>query len=137
MAHLTCWIALDDSTVDNGCVQYVPGSHNWELLPVTGLADDMSAIRSVLNDEQCVAFENSVPVQLSAGECVFHHPLMVHGSFENRSDRKRRATVINVIRDGVCSASGEPLLSGVDVVPAGDALSGRFFPLLFDPSTLT
>ena len=37
MGHLTCWIGLDDSTLDNGCVHYVPGSHRWNLLPVTGL----------------------------------------------------------------------------------------------------
>ncbi len=36
MTHLTCWIALDDSTRDNGCLYYVPGSHRWELLPITG-----------------------------------------------------------------------------------------------------
>ena len=35
MAHLTCWIGLDDSTVENGCVHYVPGSHRWPLLPIT------------------------------------------------------------------------------------------------------
>src|ERR1041385_4539854 len=31
MAHLSCWIGLDDSTRENGCVHYVPGSHRWEL----------------------------------------------------------------------------------------------------------
>ncbi|MCH7726259.1 MAG: phytanoyl-CoA dioxygenase family protein, partial [Planctomycetes bacterium] len=40
MAHLTCWIALDDSTKENGCVQYVPRSHQWDVLPITGLAGD-------------------------------------------------------------------------------------------------
>jgi ectoine hydroxylase-related dioxygenase (phytanoyl-CoA dioxygenase family) len=30
MAHLTCWMALDDSTRDNGCLYYVPGSHKVE-----------------------------------------------------------------------------------------------------------
>jgi ectoine hydroxylase-related dioxygenase (phytanoyl-CoA dioxygenase family) len=41
MAHLSCWIGLDDSTVDNGCVHYVPRSHKWDLLPVTGLANNI------------------------------------------------------------------------------------------------
>ena len=48
MAHLTCWIGLDDATADNGCLQYIPGSHRWELLPVTGLAGGMDSIREVL-----------------------------------------------------------------------------------------
>ena len=45
MNHITCWIGLDDSTRDNGCLQYIPGSHQWDLLPITGLAGDMDAIR--------------------------------------------------------------------------------------------
>ena len=132
MAHLTCWIGLDDATVDNGCIHYIPGSHNWDLLPITGLAGDMTAIRKVLSDDQWEQFQNPVAVELKAGECVFHHPLTVHGSFENRTDRPRRAMVINVIRDGVCSDANEPLLAGTDVIPAGAPLGGRFYPLLLD-----
>lgn len=134
MAHLTCWIALDDSTSDNGCVHYVPRSHGWDLLPITGLAGDMNAIREVLDDEQWDAFNHPVEVELKAGQCSFHHPLMVHGSFENRTDRPRRAAVINVFKDGVCSASNEPMLNGVDpLIPDGEPMEGRFFPLLYDP----
>ena len=131
MAHLSCWIGLDDSTRENGCVHYVPGSHRWDLLPITGLADDMDAIQTVLSGEQKAQFK-PVPIELKSGECSFHHPLMVHGSFENRSDRPRRGTVINVFRDGVKSASDKPPLEGVPPVPAGQKMSGQFFPLLFD-----
>ncbi|MDX1948732.1 MAG: phytanoyl-CoA dioxygenase family protein [Pirellulaceae bacterium] len=130
MAHLTCWIGLDDSTRDNGCLHYVPGSHRWTLLPITGLAGDMHAIKEVLSVEQWEQFQKPVAIELRAGECSFHHPLMVHGSFENRTDRPRRATVINVFRDGTRSASDEPLLAGVPPVPSGQKMEGRFFPLL-------
>lgn len=135
MAHLTCWMALDDSTRDNGCLYYIPGSHKWNLLPVTGLAGDMNEIMTVLDEEQKLAFE-PVPIELKRGQCSFHHPLTVHGSYENRSDRPRRATVVNVFRDGVCSASEEPLLAGVSVIPKGQKMEGRFFPLLFDPGIM-
>src|SRR3569833_2938800 len=129
MAHLTCWIALDDSTRDNGCVQYVPGSHRWPLLPITGLAGDMNEIRTVLNDEQRAQFQ-PVAVPLKRGEASFHHPLMVHGSYENRTDRPRRAAVINVFSDGTRSASDGELLAGVPPIPSGEPMAGRFFPLL-------
>ncbi len=135
MAHLTCWMALDDSTRDNGCLYYVPGSHKWNLLPVTGLAGDMNEIMTVLDEEQRQAFR-PVPVELKRGQCSFHHPLTVHGSYENRSDRPRRATLVNVFRDGVRSASDEPLLAGVPVIPKGQKMEGRFFPLLFDPEVM-
>lgn len=130
MAHLTCWIGLDDSKRDNGCLFYVPDSHRWELLPVTGLAGNMEAIKEVLSPSQWEQFQKPVAIELKAGECSFHHPLMVHGSFENRTDRPRRATVVNVVRDGVCSDSDAALLAGVPAVPTGEKLQGQFFPLL-------
>jgi ectoine hydroxylase-related dioxygenase (phytanoyl-CoA dioxygenase family) len=133
LAHLTCWIGLDDSTVDNGCLHYVPGSHRWNLLPITGLAGDMNAIQGVLNEEQWTQFNKHVPVELKAGQCVFHHPLTIHGSFENRTPNPRRAVVLNVILDGVTSDSDKPLLEGVPVVPPGTPLQGQFFPMLYDP----
>ena len=134
MAHLTCWIGLDDSTRENGCMHYVPGSHRWDLLPITGLAGDMKAIRQVLNDEQWEMFRHPVAIELKRGECAFHHPLMVHGSFENRTNQPRRATVINALRDGVCSASDEPPLTGVPSIPPGQPMDGQFFPLLDRPA---
>lgn len=131
MAHLSCWIGLDDSTRENGCVHYVPGSHRWQLLPITGLANNMDAIQSVLTEEQKRDFK-PVAIELKKGEASFHHSLMVHGSYENSTDRPRRATVINVFRDGVMSASSNPPLEGVPPIPAGQKMDGRFFPLLYD-----
>jgi len=131
IAHLSCWIGLDDSTRENGCVHYVPGSHQWNLLPITGLANDMDAIQNVLSEEQKQQFK-PVAIELKKGECSFHHPLMVHGSYENKSDRPRRGAVINVFRDGVLSASNEPPLEGVPPIPVGEGMGGQFFPLLFD-----
>ncbi len=130
MAHLTCWLGLDESTRDNGCLQYVPGSHRWDLLPITGLAGDMDAIRDALTDEQWEQFQQPVAIELQPGEATFHHPLMVHGSYENRTDGPRRAVVLNVVRDGVCSATDEPLMQGIPPIPSGQPLSGPFFPLL-------
>lgn len=132
MAHLSCWIGLDDSTLENGCVHYVPGSHRWSLLPITGLAADMNSIHSVLTDDQKRKFK-PVAIELKKGYASFHHPLMVHGSFENSTDMPRRAVVLNVFRDGVVSASNMPPLDGVPPIPKGEAMQGQFFPLLFDP----
>jgi hypothetical protein len=131
MAHLTCWIGLDESTRDNGCLHYIDGSHEWDLLPITGLAGDMTAIKEVLTPDQWARFQKPVAIELARGECSFHHPLMIHGSFENRVDRPRRATVINAFRDGVKSDSDEVLLDGVPPIPQGQPMGGQFFPLLF------
>ncbi len=132
MAHLTCWTGLDNATKDNGCLQYIPKSHHWDLLPITGLAGDMDAIKEVLDDQQWKSFENPVAVELEAGYCSFHHPLMIHGSYDNKTDCPRRAVVLNVIRDGVKSYSDEELLAGVPPIPKGNKMEGQFFPLLYE-----
>jgi ectoine hydroxylase-related dioxygenase (phytanoyl-CoA dioxygenase family) len=71
---------------------------------------------------------------LKKGEASFHHPRMVHGSFANHSDHARRATVVNVMKDGVRSASNDPLLKSVPAIPAGEKVEGQFFPLLYAPA---
>ena len=131
MNHLTCWIGLDDSNEENGCLQHVPGSHRWPLLPTTDLANNMEAIREVLSPQQLEEFQ-PVACEMKAGEASFHHPLTLHGSFSNRSQRPRRAIVLNVFVDGTLSDQDEPLLAGADPVPAGQPMGGRFHPLLRD-----
>ena len=133
VAHLTCWCALDDATKENGCLQYIAGSHRWGLLPKPALAGDLDGIRSFLNVEQVKQFDNPRFAEVKAGEAIFHHSLTLHGSGENKSDKPRRAFVINAFADGVTSDSDEPLLEGVSVVPKGEKMQGQFFPLLFDP----
>ncbi|MGL4513576.1 MAG: phytanoyl-CoA dioxygenase family protein [Lacipirellulaceae bacterium] len=129
MRHLTCWIGLDDSTTENGCVHYVPGSHRWPLLARPELAGDMEAIRGVMSPEQLAEFL-PVACEVRAGEASFHHPLTLHGSYANRSPRPRRAVVLNVFADGTRSDQDEPMLVGTDTVPCGEAMGGRFYPLL-------
>jgi ectoine hydroxylase-related dioxygenase (phytanoyl-CoA dioxygenase family) len=137
MAHLTCWMALDNATAENGCMYYVPKSHDWGLLPKTGLAGDMDAVRQVLDDEQIAQFEKRVPIELAVGEATFHHPLLMHGSYENRSNRPRRATLINVLADGVISnrdphGVNTPGAGNYPQVPKGAKMGGTYYPLLFD-----
>jgi ectoine hydroxylase-related dioxygenase (phytanoyl-CoA dioxygenase family) len=131
LAHLTCWCALDDVNEENGCVQYIPGSHKWGLLPKPVIAGNFDGIRDYLNEEQLRQFENPVAAPVKAGEAIFHHPLTLHGSGENKSNRPRRAFVINVIADGVYSDSEDALLEGVPPIGKRKVLDGQFFPLLY------
>jgi len=134
VAHLTCWCGLDDSTKENGCLQYIAGSHRWGLLPKPVIAGELQGIKDFLNDEQKKQFENPQHAEVKAGEAIFHHSLTLHGSGENKSDKPRRAFVINCFADGVRSDSDEPLLEGVPVVKKGEKMEGQFFPLLYDPN---
>ena len=131
VAHLTCWCGLDDSTKENGCLQYVPGSHRWGLLDKPELAGDLLGITNYLTPQQLKEFK-PIPVETKAGEAIFHHPLTLHGSGENKSDKPRRAFVINVFADGVVSDSNDELLAGVPPVSKGKKMEGQFFTFLFD-----
>ncbi len=132
VAHLSCWCGLDDSTKENGCLQYIPGSHKWGLLPKPVIAGELQGIKDFLNEEQKKQFENPQFAEVKAGEAIFHHPLTLHGSGANTSTKPRRAFVLNVIADGVISDSDEPLLEGVPVIPKGEKIDGHFFPLLYN-----
>ena len=136
MQHLTCWIGLDDANVDNGCLYYIPGSHKWGLLPVTGLAGDMDAVKQVLDEDQQIQFEKKTANELKRGYASFHHPLMMHGSCANYSVRSRRAVVINAMGHNTLGNTAGynrlDALSGFPDMPQDKLLNSRFFPMLLD-----
>ena len=89
MTLVTCWIALDDVTIENGCLWVVPGSHRLGVLPhserwLVGDREDMRVPES--------AFDRNleVPITLTAGSCSFHHSLILHMSHPNRTQSSRR-----------------------------------------------
>ena len=130
MQHLTCWVALDDATTENGCLNYIPGSHRWGVLDRPNLAGDMNGLMEFLNDEQKAAFK-PIPIELKKGYATFHHPLLVHGSHENKSERSRRAFVLNAFADGTMSDIDDDFLDGIPFVKKGKKMEGQFFPLLY------
>ncbi|HEY4207207.1 MAG TPA: phytanoyl-CoA dioxygenase family protein [Puia sp.] len=136
MHHLTCWIGLDDATKENGCLYFIPGSHRWGLLPITGLTGDMDAVRSVLSKEQAEIFDGKVANELPRGYASFHHPLTMHGSYANYSDTPRRAVVLNAMDHRTLgNTAGYQRLEALKAFPAiiqDEPLDSRYFPLLFD-----
>jgi ectoine hydroxylase-related dioxygenase (phytanoyl-CoA dioxygenase family) len=133
--HLTCWVGLDDSDIENGCLHYIPGSHHWGLIEKPALAGDRNGLKKFLTEEQKELFQ-SISVKMKKGYGVFHHPQMVYGSYENRSTRSRRAFVLNVFADGTTSATKGKLLEGVPVIPAMRKMDGQFFPVLFSGDSI-
>ncbi len=131
MQHLTTWVGLDDASKENGCLQYIPGSHKWGLLDRPSLTGEMKGLSEFLNEEQNRALEQPIPIEMKSGYATFHHPLLVHGSFENLSERPRRAFVINVFADGTSSDTNDTLLESVPPIAKGEKMEGKFFPLLY------
>ncbi|HYK88920.1 MAG TPA: phytanoyl-CoA dioxygenase family protein [Acidobacteriota bacterium] len=130
--HITINILLDDSAEENGCVHYVPGSHTWGLLPKVSFGGSMDAVGEALPEHLRAAFK-PVAATGKAGQASFHHSHTVHGSFQNASDRPRRAVVLNYMGAKTrCADGSKPLLKGVPVVPEGAIIEGDYFPIVLD-----
>lgn len=83
--QITCWIALDAATLENGCMRCIPGSQTFGLLHLKHLPQ--------LLTEEIKAQE--VPVPLPAGGCLFFHSLNLHYSGANTSSQRRRAWALH------------------------------------------
>jgi phytanoyl-CoA hydroxylase len=85
---VTCWLALDDATLENGCMCFIPGSHREGLREHT--RHDQRTLKVEGVDESRV-----VPVPLPAGGCEFHHSLTLHATSENKTPYRRRAIAMS------------------------------------------
>jgi phytanoyl-CoA hydroxylase len=82
---MTIWTALDDATVENGCVQVIPGSHRLGLLSERG---------HTITPEQEALYardEDSLFLEARTGEAILLHNHLLHRSGVNTIERPRRA----------------------------------------------
>ncbi len=127
--HITINLLLDDADEENGCLQFVPGSHRWGLLPKLPFDAPLEAIRVHLPPGAEFA---PIAVPARAGQATIHHSHVLHGSDRNRSDRWRRAIVLNYMGADVRVADGsQPLLRGVPLLPTGAVVDGPDFPIVW------
>ena len=90
----TFWLALDDCDLDNGCVQFVAGSHREPALrPHRPLHGDRDRSHTLVTEVDEAA-EAIRPAKLRRGDVTVHHERVVHGSGGNRSNRWRRGYVV-------------------------------------------
>ena len=80
-------IALEAASVENGAIFVIPASHNDGDLHIDNMTDFAEL-------KQKVDMNKSVPLVMQPGDLVLMHPLLVHGSKANKSNRSR-ITLIN------------------------------------------
>lgn len=90
----TCWLAVDDSTVENGCMRFVRGSHREPTLrphrPVRGDRGESHALVCDVDE----AKDDVVYVPIRRGDITVHNERVAHGSGPNRSSGWRRAYIV-------------------------------------------
>ena len=87
---VTAWYAVDDSDVENGCMQVIPGSHDLGLLE-HGKASQKGNLLSI-NQEVAVSAEQvqaAADLEMLAGQMSIHDGTLIHGSLPNQSTRRR------------------------------------------------
>jgi len=85
---VTVWLAIDDSTLENGCMGVVPGSHvngfsDYESVDNKVNVFDSEIKKGQVNEDEVVWFE------LDRGECSLHDSRIIHGAKANASDKRR------------------------------------------------
>ena len=140
---VSCWLALDEATPENGCMHVVPGSHRDPRFGLESYAAELEARAAA--EAEGLEWEESErkkmeyeppsigrPVELKAGECMFHHSLNFHATPANVSERQRRAHVMIFMAEGVQvkieQAANHPLIPNFTVAD-GEELVGPGFPL--------
>jgi non-haem Fe2+, alpha-ketoglutarate-dependent halogenase len=87
--HVTAWVALTDSTPDNGCVQIIPASHTTGQRPHFDQPDARAMLSRGQTLADAIDASSAVDMILAAGDVSFHHTLTFHRSGVNRSGGRR------------------------------------------------
>ena len=94
---LTVWVALTDTTRENGCMRMIPGSHHKGQVEHQDTQDANNILTRGQTINVRIDPEKAVSVQLEPGEASFHHVKMWHGSDANQSDDRRISIAIRYI----------------------------------------
>jgi phytanoyl-CoA hydroxylase len=94
---ITIWVALDDATLENGCLYYVPGSHLAHKYDNVGISKELGALFEVYSEWADVA---PVPCPVRAGGALLHNGLTFHGAGANMTPGTRRAMTCAYMPEG-------------------------------------
>jgi non-heme Fe2+,alpha-ketoglutarate-dependent halogenase len=100
----TAWIALSDSTSENGGMQVIPGSHQGNLLGDKQTYAPDNALASGQEIAVEVDEADAVDIVLRPGEMSLHHAGIIHGSKANTSDKPRIGIAVRYISPDVVQA---------------------------------
>ncbi len=85
---VTAWLAIDDSSVENACMRFIPGTHHLgHLTYKLSENDEANVLNQTVPGAETLG--QPVNVELKAGEMSIHSDLLLHGSEANESTRRR------------------------------------------------
>ena len=90
---VTAWLAITDANEENGCMRMWSGSHKEKIKDHKDTYDENNLLTRG-QTVQNVPIEKTIPNILKAGQLSLHHPMIVHGSGPNKSNKRRIGFVI-------------------------------------------
>ncbi len=128
---LSIWVALDDATLENGCLFFIPGSYKQTGFDNPGIGKNMDSIFAFYPQFKTAA---SVAAPMKAGSCSFHNGLTIHGAHANMTPGSRRAMTCAYMPDGNTFNGIKNILSEaqVEALEIGDLLNDEHqTPLIY------
>jgi len=110
------WFALEDATIENGCLWAIAGGHQLGLKSRFVQAEG-GGMRFEVIDDTAWPEDNLQPLEVKKGTLIVLHPLLPHLSRENRSSKSRHAYTLHVI-DGSTRYPKENWLQRAPDMPA-------------------
>ena len=114
---LGLWFALEDATIENGCLWAISGGHKLGLKSRFMRAEDVGT-RFEVSDCSPWPEEKLAPLEVKKGTLIVLHPLLPHLSRENRSAKSRHAYTLHVIDASVKYPKSNWLQREVNMMPA-------------------
>nr|CAA9288601.1 hypothetical protein AVDCRST_MAG63-4199 [uncultured Armatimonadetes bacterium] len=88
---ISIWIPLQEATLENGCMQFVPGSHRNEVLPHHSIGHDPRVHGLEVDAAET---RGAVACPLPPGGATIHHNRTLHYAGPNTSSIPRRAYIL-------------------------------------------
>ena len=91
LATCTVWLAIDDATIENGCLRFIKGSHIDQKLKAHNINNDKNLTLNQELVKEEYDEKKAVNLILKRGQISLHDVYLVHGSEANNSPKARRA----------------------------------------------
>ncbi len=105
---LSIWIALEDVTIENGCLWFMPGSHRDTEFGEPGISVNMG---DIFDKYPKYRYAEPVPSVIKAGSCSFHNGMCLHAAGVNMTPGTRKAMTCAFMPDGSTFNGNKNVLS--------------------------
>lgn len=137
---VSAWVALEDATVENGCMSMVPHSHQWGPYQGGTVGSNPDGWGPAADPSFPPEGEKieTVACEVPAGGVVFHHCLTWHGAPPNRSEKDRPAIAVHYMPGWTrYEPQGRThLVEHHITVAPGEPLRGDHFPTVLEDGRL-